>query len=127
MDVSSEVVTSKLGLWGVLISAVIAIIFLVGGALILWALGLIVAVAFSVIGLLFLYGFHKLEILDVEKDRWLLSVPFIMFGLGLVADHVGVLSVQPLSVSNPVSTPITLMLLVIIVVLLVVDILVSRD
>lgn len=122
-----DVIQAKLGLLGVGVSAVVAVVCLLVGSLILWALGLIVAVAFAVIGIMFLYAFHELEILDVEKNKWLLGVPFVMFGLGFVTDHVGILSIQPLSVADPVSTPITLGLLVVIVVLLIVDILVSRD
>lgn len=122
-----DAVQAKLGLLGVGVAAVITIILLVGGALILWALGLLVAVAFAVIGFMLLYGFHKLDVLDVEKNRWLLAIPFLMFGLGFTLDHANVLSVVPLSVSDPISTPVTLGLLVVIVALLIVDIAVSRD
>jgi len=122
-----DAIQAKLGILGVGISAVVAIIFLVGGALILWALGLIVAVAFGVIGLLFIYFFHKIDFIDAEKDRKIWFIPFLMFAFGFAADRLGVLSVQPLSVTDPAGTPATLALLVVIICLLVADIAVSRD
>lgn len=116
---------AKLGLLGVGVAAVVTVIFLVGGAAILWALGLIVAVAFGVIGLMFIYFFHKIDFIDAEKDRKIWFVPFVMFAFGFIADKVGVLSVQSLSVGDSFSFSGTWMLLLIIILLLIADIAVS--
>ena len=124
----AEAVQAKLGLVGVAVAAVVALILLVGGVLIFWALGLLVAVSFAVIGFMFLYALDKSAMLDVAENKWLLAVPLLMFLCGFAADYVGVLSVQPLSVSDPASAPVTLALLVVIVCLLIVDIAVGlRD
>jgi uncharacterized membrane protein len=122
-----ETIQSKLGLLGVGASAVVAIICLVFGTVVLWALGLIVGFAFLAIGFGALYAFDKMEVLDVEHNRWMLFVPFVMFAFGFIADHVGVLSIQPLSITDVGDAPFTLLLLAAVVVLLVVDIFVSRD
>lgn len=128
MDVLSAIF-AKLGLLGIGVAAVITIIFLVFGTVILWALGLIVGVAFAVIGLMFLFAFHKMGVLDVERNRWLLFVPFIMFALGFGADKVGILSIQPLALTDS-TTPasiVTWILLIVIICLLIVDVVASRE
>jgi hypothetical protein len=102
----------------VVILLLIAIAIISVSAVIIWLIGLIIPVAFFVIATGFLYVLHKMDALDVEENKWLVAFPPVMFGLGFVADHVGVLSVQPLSMVDPVSTPVTFVLLAVIVCLL---------
>lgn len=105
-----------------------AIVLTIIGAAFFWLVGLLVAVIFFAISIGLLYAFNKLEILDVKDDRWLLMAPFIMFFVGLGLDKLGVLSIQPMSLTDSASvTPITWIFLAIIIVLLIVDILVSRE
>ncbi|MCW4016761.1 MAG: hypothetical protein NWF06_10360 [Candidatus Bathyarchaeota archaeon] len=125
MDFSLDAISAKLGLLGVTTACIVAVVLLLVSSVILWALGLIVAVAFAVIGLGLVYALNSMNLLDVEKDRWVLLLPVIMFFLGFGADHVGILSISPLSVSDPVSTSITWFLLVMIVLVLIVDVVVD--
>jgi len=124
MDIVSAI-SDKLGLLGVGVSAVLTIIFLIFGTVLLWTLGLIMGVAFAVIGLMILFAFHHMDVFDVEQDRWLLAVPFVMFFVGFSADKLGVLSIQPLSLTDLGSSSVVASLLLIIICLLVVDIVVG--
>ena len=71
---------------------VIALTLTVVGSVILWLTGLLVAFIFFAISIGILYTIDKLEIFDVEKNRWLLTTPFIMFFVGLGLDKVDILS-----------------------------------
>ena len=109
---------------------IIAIIVMIAGSILLWVTGLLTAFLFVVITILILYAFHKMDVLDVEENRWLLLMPFGAGAIGLVLDKTGVLQIQPLSVTNLLATPFTLSLevimLLLIIILLIVDIAVGR-
>lgn len=102
--------------------------FWIGSSIILWLTGLIIAFLFFVVAVMALYAFHKMDVLDVDENRWLLFTPFAFFLVGLGLDRVGALSIKPLTVSNTLNTPVNVevLLLIGVVALLVVDIIVSR-
>jgi predicted outer membrane lipoprotein len=114
----------------IVLIGIIAIVFLLIAGVIIWLLGLLTAVCFAVITLLFLYAFHELDMIDIQQDRWLLFTPFIMFFVGLGLDKTGVLQIQPLSLTslmaNPFAVSVESIILVVIVLLLIVDIVVAR-
>jgi predicted outer membrane lipoprotein len=114
----------------IVLIGIIGIIFLVVAGVIVWLLGLLTAIIFAIITLLFLYAFHELDMIDIQQDRWLLFTPFIMFFVGLGLDKTGVLQIQPLSLNALLTNLFTLsatnVFLLIIILLLLVDIAVSR-
>lgn len=112
----------------IIIIAIIAIIAWIAGSVILWLVGLLTAFIFFVVAIMTLYAFHKMDILDVDDNRWLLFTPFLAFFAGLGLDKIGVLSLKPLTLSMTANTPLNaeVVLLLVVIVLLVVDIIVSR-
>ena len=93
----------------IVLLAIIAIVFLLIAGLVVWLTGLLTAVLFSIITVLILYAFHELEMIDIHQDRWLLFTPFIMFFAGLGLDKVGVLQIQPLSLSALTANPLSVL------------------
>jgi predicted outer membrane lipoprotein len=114
----------------IVLIGILAIVALVIATVVTWLLGLLTAILFGVVTLLFLYAFHEFDMIDIEQDRWLLATPFIMFFVGLGLDKAGVLTIQPLSIdafmSNPFTISLTNILLFIVVALLIVNVVVAR-
>ena len=106
----------------VVILALIALVMMVVGGVILWLTGLIIAFIFFVIGVMLLYAFHEMGVLDVKEDKWLLVMPIAMFFTGFAVDKVGLLSFHPLSWSVLFTLTFETALLLVILILLVVDI-----
>ena len=110
----------------IVLIGILAIVVLVIATVVSWLMGLLTAMLFGVVTLLFLYALHELDMIEVKEDRWLLFTPFIMFFAGLALDKIGVLQVQPLSLSSLMATPFTLSLevimLLIVIFLLIVDV-----
>ena len=114
---------------------ILAIVVLVIATVVSWLMGLLTAMLFGVVTLLFLYALHKLELVEIDLDEHpfpsllLVFSPFIMFFVGLALDKGGVLQVQPLSLTSlyaPFTLSLEVIMLIIVVVLLIVDIAVSQ-
>ena len=109
-------------------SLIFSIILVVVGSVILWLTGLLVAVIFFALTVGSLYALNKGGVLDVDKNKWLLCLPFVMFFTGLGLDEIDVLSFQPLSLTDSgQSIGITWVLLGVIILLLILDLVVSRE
>lgn len=102
----------------------VALLVIIVGGLILWLTGLLTAFIFFAVAVMLLYALHKMNALDMDKQPWLVVLPFGAFFLGLGLDKFGVLGIHPMSLTGDLlAMPLELTLLVIIIVLLVVDIL----
>lgn len=113
-----DALMQKLGLLGVTVASVVTIIALVFSSAILWAIGLLVPVAFGLVGVLLIYCLHCMEF-EIKDNKWLVALPFVFFGVGFIADKTGVLSVQAFSVESALGEAQLMTFLIVIIALLV--------